>query len=164
MVAFCGESPGGDFVNVLDNTNVFTGWITFTRSRAYRKNDNCYVEQKNYSVVRRFLGYSRYDTDKELFLVREILKLVEVYVNFFQPSVKLISKTRINNKCKKNWDTAKTPHRRLLESGILNQSSKDNLNQIYHSLNPMELRRKISQLNQKLNQVNRYKLVESTNS
>jgi hypothetical protein len=217
LVAFCGESPCGDFVNVLDNTDVFTGWvtleafigkaqsrvypavdsirqrlpfvllgldsdngsefingllvrycqqhkITFTRSRAYRKNDNCYVEQKNYSVVRRFLGYSRYDTEKELFLVKEILKLVEIYVNFFQPSVKLISKTRINNKSKKIYDIAKTPYRRLLESGILSQLSKDNLNQIYHSLNPMELRRKISQLNQKLNQVNRYKLVESTNS
>lgn len=217
LVAFCGELAKGDFVNVLDNTDVFTGWITleafmgkaqsrvypavdnirqrlpfvmlgldsdngsefingllnhycqtnhitFTRSRAYRKNDNCYVEQKNYSVVRRFLGYARFDTDNELTTIREILGLVEVYVNFFQPSVKLISKTRVDHKTKKIYDTAKTPYRRLVESGILGKRKKDKLIKIYHSLNPMDLRRKINKLIQKLNKVNRYKLVESTNT
>ena len=93
--------------------------ITFTRIRPYRKNDNCFVEQKNYTVVRRFLGYARYDTDKQLIIIKEILKLVEVYVNFFQPVMKLKSKQRIGTHVKKTYDTAKTPYQRLLESGVL---------------------------------------------
>jgi len=217
LVALCGISIKGDYVNVLDLTDVFTGWtcleafmgkgqfrvhagvesvrqrlpfsllgfdsdngaefindiilryceenqITFTRIRPYKKNDNCFVEQKNFSVVRRFLGYTRRDTDNELIVVKEILKSIETYVNFFQPSLKLISKIRVDNKAKKIYDEAKTPYQRLLNSGILDQLTKQRLESLYQLLNPMELRRKISQLNQKLNQLHRYKLIESTNT
>lgn len=217
LVAFCGETVRGEYVNALNLTDVFLAWIlleafigksqyrvhkaidaarnrlpypmrgldndngtefinwilkrycdvhkiTFTRIRPYRKNDNCYVEQKNYTVARRFLGYARYDTEKELTIIKDILKLVEVYVNFFMPSKKLISKERIGNKTKKIYDIAKTPYQRLLLSGILNDNQKSRLQSVYDSLNPMDLRRKIHKLTEKLNKAFRYKMNDISNT
>ncbi|MBI4991187.1 transposase [Candidatus Gottesmanbacteria bacterium] len=217
LVAFCGETVRGEYVNALNLTDVSTAWIlieavmgkgqyrvhkaidgmrkrlpyamlgldndngvefinwilkryceehriTFTRIRPYRKNDNCFVEQKNYTVPRRFLGYARYDTVKELAIIKEILKLVEVYVNFFMPSKKLISKERVGNKTKKTYDTAKTPYQRLLLSGILKDKQKRQLQKLYDSLNPMDLRRTIHRLTEKLNKTFRYKINDLTNT
>lgn len=217
LVAFCGETVRGEYVNALNLTDVFVAWIlieafmgkgqyrvhraidemrkrlpytmlgldndngvefinwllkrycednkiTFTRIRPYRKNDNCFVEQKNYTVPRRFLGYARYDTEKELAIIKEILKLVEVYVNFFMPSKKLLSKERIGNKTKKIYDTAKTPYQRLLISGILKDDQKIQLQKLYDSLNPMDLRRKIHRLTEKLNKTFRYKINDLANT
>src|SRR6266566_3312626 len=57
--------------------------ITFTRSRPYRKNDNCFVEQKNYTIVRRHVGYQRYDTEAQLHLLNELYARLRLYSNFF---------------------------------------------------------------------------------
>ena len=179
LVGLCGDSVKGDFVYILDLTDVFTGWqaLEATMGKGQHgihrgvetiKNrlvfplpgldsDNCFVEQKNFSVVRRFLGYTRRETESELNIIKEMLKLIEVYVNFFQPSLKLVSKIRVDNKTKKTYDEAKTPYQRLINSGILDQQTKQRLKEYYDSLNPMELRRKISKLNQKLDQLHRYK-------
>src|SRR6266508_5304090 len=69
------------------------GSISFTRSRPYRKNDNCYVKQKNWPVVRQQVGYGRYDTPEELQALRELYRVLRLYVNFFQPQMKLVAKT-----------------------------------------------------------------------
>jgi len=68
--------------------------ITFTRSRAYKKNGGCYVEQKNWSVVRRNVGYARFDTLEELAVLNERYALLREHTNYFMPSAKLLSKTR----------------------------------------------------------------------
>ncbi|BAL80273.1 hypothetical protein [Caldisericum exile] len=88
--------------------------ITFTRARPYRKNDNCFVEQKNYSVVRRAVGYIRYDTDEELKIMNELYNTLRLYTNFFLPSMKLKEKTRIGSKVLKKYDKPKTPYQRIL--------------------------------------------------
>jgi len=124
--------------------------LGFSRSRPYKKNDNCYVEQKNYTVLRRFLGYGRYETDKQLFIIKEMIVLIEIYVNFLQPVMKLVAKERIGNKVKKKYDTAKTPYQRLLLSGVLNEEQKQQLGNYYETLNPMEILRQIRKLQQKL--------------
>jgi len=90
--------------------------ITFTRSRPYRKNDNCFVEQKNYSVVRRSVGYYRYDTEKELEVLNQLYESLRLYTNFFQPVMKLMEKQRIGSKVKKKYDIAKTHFQRLCQS------------------------------------------------
>jgi len=92
---------GAEFINWLLKKYCEEHEITFSQIKPYRKNDNCYVEQKNYTVVRRFLGYARYNTEKQLEIVREILKLVELYVNFFQPMMKLKSKKRLGSRDQK---------------------------------------------------------------
>ncbi|MDI6822329.1 MAG: transposase family protein [Actinomycetota bacterium] len=123
--------------------------ITFTRSRPYRKNDNCFVEQKNYSVVRKTVGYPRYDTEEELKVLNELL-LFEVYTNFFQPTMKLVEKTRVGSKVKKRYDRAKTPFKRVLESPHVPEENKERLKGEYVTLNPAELKRKITKLQTEL--------------
>lgn len=88
--------------------------ITFTRGRSSQKNDQAYVEQKNWSVVRRNTGYFRYDTPTELALLNQLWPLVSLQVNLFLPQQKLISKTRTGATVRKTHDVATTPLRRLL--------------------------------------------------
>jgi len=131
--------------------------ITFTRSRPYRKNDSCFVEQKNYSVIRRAVGYSRYDTDYDLVILNELYSYLRLYVNFFQPVRKLIKKERIGSKVVKRYDEAKTPYRRVLASPDIEEEIKMKLRKEYAMLNPAELKRKITKLQNKLLKLNALK-------
>ena len=93
---------GAEFIN-----NNLARWcaeqrITFTRSRPYNTNDSCHVEQKNWSVIRREVGYGRYDTDAERQLIAAIYADLRLYVNFFLPSVKLTAKQRRGAKVHKS--------------------------------------------------------------
>jgi len=124
--------------------------ITFTRSRPYRKNDSCFVEQKNYSVVRRAVGYQRCDTDTQLQLLNQLYEPLDLYTNFFQPSMKLQSKERHGARVKKKYDTARTPYQRLLDSNFIKEETKRQLRARYHSLNPAQLKRQIEGLQRKL--------------
>jgi len=131
--------------------------IQFTRSRPYRKNDSCFVEQKNNSVVRRYVGYLRYDSPPEIQLLNELYGWLRLYVNFFQPSAKLMSKTREGSKVKKIYDEPKSPYQRVLDSPHVSEQCKQNLRDQFVSLNPAELHRKILRLQGKLLQMVREK-------
>ena len=131
--------------------------ITFTRSRPYRKNDNCFVEQKNYSVVRRAVGYRRYDTKEELKVLNAIYELLRLYTNFFQPVMKLLNKERIGSKVKKTYDLARTPFQRVLESPFVSERAKGVLKEQYAALNPVQLKREIIRLQDKLDMLARSK-------
>jgi len=131
--------------------------ITFTRSRAYKKNDSCFVEQKNYSIVRRAVGYLRYDTQEEVDILNELYICLGHYTNFFQPVVKLVFKTRTGSKVSKKYDEAKTPYRRVLECSDIDDKIKARLEKQYDCLNPAELKRKISKLQEKLLKLNSLK-------
>ena len=124
--------------------------ITFTRSRAGNKNDGCYVEQKNWSIVRRTVGYARYDTDEEVDILNQIYDVLRLYVNMFQPVAKLISKERQGAKVKKIYDTPKTPCQRLLESPDIPEEVKAQLQKTFDELNPAALKREIDRLLRKL--------------
>jgi len=118
--------------------------LEFTRSRPYRKNDNAYIEQKNYTHVRRPLGYLRYDTEEELRLINDLYRHeLRLYKNFFQPVMKLWRKQRVEGKPQRRYERAKTPYQRLLESGKLSQEAQKALQELYSSLNPAELKREI---------------------
>jgi len=131
--------------------------ITFTRSRAYKKNDSCYVEQKNYSVVRRAVGYYRYDNAEELEILNELYLHLGCYINFFQPVTKLKSKTRVGSKVTKKYDETKTPYRRVLDCSDIDDKIKARLKKKYDFLNPAELKRMISRLQDKLLKLNSLK-------
>ena len=124
--------------------------ITFTRARPYRKNDSCFVEQKNYSVVRRAVGYQRFDNEVQLGLLNQLYELLDFYTNFFQPSMKLQSKERHGARVKKTYDKARTPYQRLLDSSFMSEETKAQIRARYHLLNPAQLKRKIERLQQKL--------------
>lgn len=124
--------------------------ITFTRSRPYRKNDNCFVEQKNYSIVRRAVGYARYDTDEQCALLNELYSYLRLYTNFFLPTMKLKSKERNGSKVKKSYDQPLTPYQRVLQAKLVSRAVKDRLRAKYTTLNPAALKRKIERLQQRL--------------
>ena len=120
--------------------------VAFTRSRPYKKNDNAHVEQKNWTHVRQLLGYDRYDKFELVDLINDLYKNAwGPYQNFFSPTMKLISKTRINSKYIKKYDQPKTPYQRLLESKDIPDEKKQKLTQIYNTLNPFKLKKAIEQ-------------------
>ena len=131
--------------------------ITFTRSRPYRKNDSCYIEQKNWSVIRRTVGYGRYDTDKELCILNKLYSYLRLYVNFFQPVRKLVKKERIGSRIKKRYDVAQTPYRRVLACPDISEEIKMKLKREYDMLNPAELKRQITYLQNELLRLNALK-------
>lgn len=141
---------GGEFIN-----HHLVSWcseqqLTFTRSRAYEKNDSCYVEQKNWSVIRREVGYGRYDTDEERALIAAIYADLRLYVNYFLPSVKLLAKERNGAKVVKRYDTAATPHQRLVALKALDEEQAARLEEEYLQLNPAALRRRLTDNEKKL--------------
>lgn len=131
--------------------------ITFTRTRSYRKNDNCYVEQKNWSVIRRAVGYYRYDTDEEINLLNKLYNYLRLYNNYFQPSMKLVKKERIGSKVIKKYDKATTPYQRVLLSTSVSEENKLKLRQEYETLNPAEIKRQILKIQNQLMQYARIK-------
>jgi hypothetical protein len=124
--------------------------ITFTRGRAGKKNDSAYVEQKNWSVVRRAVGYCRYDTPEQLELLNRLYAVMHFYVNFFLPVMKLESKTRVGSKIKRNYDVPLTPYARVLACPEISEEHKGQLRETYELLNLIDLRRQINELQDQL--------------
>lgn len=198
LVAHCGDSVHGTFLNTFTLTDIYSGWteclalirraesevsralievrevlpfpmlgldtdngsefinnalfnyckseqITFTRSRSYKKNDQAHVEEKSGSIVRRFIGYDRYESTAAHQSLSALYRVMRLYVNFFQPSMKLLSKKREGAKVIKKYDPAKTPCQRLMNSNI-SEDIKASLEAQFLSLDPMALLRQVEKL------------------
>ncbi len=196
LVAHCGDSTEGQFIQTLTAVDIRTGWtecvpipyrsqvavsaaigqlrqrlpfpllgidsdndgafindtlarycqteqITFTRSRPYHKNDQAHVEQKNWSVVRRTIGYQRYESDAALALLTAIYADLRLYVNFFQPVMMLVSKERRGSKLHKKYDQACTPCQRALAEKCVSATDKLRLQHTFWQLNPVALKARI---------------------
>ncbi len=115
--------------------------ITFTRGRAYKKNDQCFVEQKNGAVVRQLVGYDRFEGERAYRQLAELYRGVRLYINFFQPSMKLKTKYRNGSRVRCTYDTAQTPFQRLRSSLDTNELKK--LQSIFQALDPVRLLRQI---------------------
>ena len=212
LVAHCGESAEGFYLNTLCAVDVASGWteclpvwgkgqirvkssvhrarqrlpfpllgidsdngsefinhsfyaycqkekITFTRSRSYKKNDSCHVEQKNGNIVRRLVGYDRYTSKKAFDCLDRLYYCVRLYTNFFQPTMKLWSKIRDGSRVYKVYEKAQTPYQRLLQSDVLNECNKAELAATYADLNPVRLLKQINEHLEKL-----WRLSERTTS
>jgi len=131
---------GGEFINNLLFQYCLSEKITFTRSRPYQKNDQAHVEQKNWSVVRRLIGYDRFETEEEYLLLQSIYADLRLYANFFQPVLKLVSKEHVDKKLIKRYDTAATPYQRVLAAKDIPFETKARLTNLYVQLNPVQLR------------------------
>jgi hypothetical protein len=137
------SDSGGEFINHHLYDYCQKEGITFTRSRPFKKNDQAYVEQKNWTPIRQTIGYGRYESPQALALLQAIHSDLRLLVNFFQPVMKLEAKVRVGSKVRKTYDMAQTPYRRVLTSPDVEQTVKDKLTELYLSLNPAELRSKI---------------------
>lgn len=135
----------GHFLNYCQ-----TNQLTFTRCRPYKKQDQAHVEQKNYSVVRKYFGYRRFDTNRQLEIINLICETISLYHNFFQPVMKLKEKIRIASRVKRVHDIPKTPYQRVLDSPDIPEETKTKLRTKYESLNPKQLLKRIIQLTNQL--------------
>lgn len=124
--------------------------IKMSRSRPYQKNDNCWVEQRNWTHVRKVAGYRRLDTAGELAILRELYQSVTLYKNFFQPTIKLVEKVRVGGKIHRKYDQPRTPFQRVMESGQIPPAARRRLQAQYESLNVAALHRRIEELRDRL--------------
>lgn len=124
--------------------------IKMSRSRPYQKNDNCWVEQRNWTHVRKVAGYRRLDTAGELAILRELYQSVTLYKNFFQPTIKLVEKIRVAGKIHRKYDEPRTPFQRVMESGQISKAARQSLQAKYASLNVAALHRRIEELRDRL--------------
>jgi hypothetical protein len=115
--------------------------VTFTRSRAWKKNDNAHVEQKNGAVVRQLIGYDRFASRAAYAQLTRVYQLARRHVNFFQPVEKLVSKSRDGARVHRVYDRAQTPYQRVCAAGILSPIKHAELQRLYLQLNPLQLRR-----------------------
>jgi len=137
------SDSGGEFINHLLLDYCREEGIVFTRSRPYHKNDQAHVEQKNGSVVRQWVGYGRYESQDALARLRLIYADLCLLVNFFQPTMKLSARIRVGSKVRKRYAKARTPYQYLLASRRVTRVERQRLDELYHSLNPLELQRHI---------------------
>jgi len=196
LVAHCGTSTHGEYLNSLDMLDVKTRWVelaalrnrsqasvtaavdncqvrlpypllgldsdngaefidhdlkryceqrgvTFTRCRPYKKNDQAYVEQKNWTAVRQVVGYDRYEGPTACAALSALYVPLRLYLNFFQPVMVTVEKRRHGAKVTKRYDQAKTPYQRVLAAPEVPEATKQRLGQLYSTLNPAELLRQI---------------------
>jgi len=153
-----------------DNGSEFINWqlfkycmereVEFTRGRPYQKNDNAHVEQKNWTHVRKVFGYARRETELELDIMNDLYRNeLRLYKNFFMPNVKLIEKKRVGKygeKIKKKYDKAKTPFKRVLACEQVDEQTKEELRELYKTLNPAALKRLIIRKINKLAKIKIY--------
>lgn len=117
--------------------------VEFTRSRPYRKNDQAHVEQKNWTHVRRLLGYERLEHPELVGPINELYLLWGLLHNFYSPTLKLIGRDRVGSRTIKRYEKPCTPVHRLLKSPEVKPTAKDRLNATLEKLDPFELNRKI---------------------
>jgi len=123
--------------------------VKLTRGRSYRKNDQAYVEQKNWQLVRRLVGYDRLSSKEAQTLLLQLYACLRLQ-NFFRPVRKLVSKQRLGAKTVKQYDDPRTPYQRLLASGSLTAAAKADLEKTYLTVNPAALRQRIDELQRRL--------------
>jgi len=137
-----------------DNGSEFLNWnlleyftkrknpVQYTRSREYHKNDNAHIEEKNWTHVRQYLGYQRFENIKIVSLMNDLfLNEWRFFLNYFIPSFKLIKKERVGSKIIKKFDAPKTPYQRLLESTYIKPKVKKQLTNTFVTLDPFHLQK-----------------------
>ncbi len=141
------------FINGLLLRYCETHHLTFTRCRPYKKNDQCFVEQKNWSIVRRTVGYGRYESVAAQTVLTAIYADLHLYVNLFQPTFKLKLKRRDGAKVYKQYDEPETPLARANQQQALSPRTSQNWSHLYRDVNPAALRRRIDENVKKLYQL-----------
>ncbi len=153
---------GSEFINHLLYSYCQREGIEFTRGRSHNTNDNAHVEQRNWSAVRRLVGYGRYDSRPALDCLKGFYELARLWLNFFQPVLKLKSKFRHGARVRKVYDTAQTPYQRLKASGILEAAELEKLERLYRNLNPIWLKRQMEAAQEQLWKHTKYPRHEPT--
>jgi len=134
---------GTEFINETMYEFTKQHHLKFSRSRPYGKNDNCFVEQKNSTHVRKIVGHQRYDTKEELDILNRLYDDLSLYKNFFQPIIPLKTKERIDGHLKRTYGSPRTPYQNVITRTTVSKWKKQQLTKTYRQLNPAELKRRI---------------------
>jgi hypothetical protein len=137
---------GSEFINRTLYSWCRRQGVQFTRGRGYHKNDQAYVEERNWLSVRRQVGYDRYSSQKAFALLHQLYPLLSAYNNFFRLVRKLVAKERLGSKVVKRYDEPRTPYQRLLAAGVLSEPDRVTLERRLLALNPAQLQRSIDRL------------------
>jgi len=137
---------GSEFINRTLYSWCSRRGIQFTRGRGYHKNDQAYVEERNWLSVRRQVGYDRYNSQKAFELLHQLYPPLSAHHNFFRPVRKLVGKQRLGSKVVKRYDEPRTPYQRLLAAGALSEADRLALERRFLALNPAQLQRQIDRL------------------
>jgi hypothetical protein len=124
--------------------------LTFTRAREYRKNDQAHVEERNGAVIRRTIGYDRYEGEPATAALNAVYEVLRLWINFFQPSMRLVAKQRVGARVHKRYDQARTPYQRVLDSPAVSAADKQTLHDLYLTLNPIRIRDELDRRLQRL--------------
>jgi hypothetical protein len=138
------------FMNETVRDYCLTEKLVFTRCRPYRKNDQAWVEQKNGAVVRRTVGYRRFEGIEAAGLLAQLYSALRLFVNFFQPSFKLAEKTRDGAKVTKRYHRPATPYQRLLADPRVSDEIRHRAEAIYATLDPVRLLQEIRSIQRRL--------------
>lgn len=144
------SDSGSEFINDQLYRYCLQEKITFTRGRPGKKNDNPFVEQKNDSIVRRWVGYKRYETLEQVNILNNMYNLLRLYTNFFLPVMKLQKKERIGSRVKKTYDKPKTPFQRIIAAEDISEGMKNKLKQQYGTLSLVHLKKQLDILTRQL--------------
>jgi len=137
---------GSEFINWQLFTYCLRRKIEFTRSRPNRKNDNAHIEQKNWTHVRKIVGYNRVETEEEANLLNRLYRgPIRLYMNFFQPIMKLVKKKRMGGQLKRQYDVPQTPYQRVTRHPDIPKPIQEKLTNVYQTLNPAALKREIEE-------------------
>ncbi|MBA4180765.1 MAG: hypothetical protein C0506_09275 [Anaerolinea sp.] len=137
---------GSEFINHILFTWCRQEQIRFTGGRSYRKNDQAYVEQRNWLTVRRQVGYERLASRRAFTLLGQLYPLLSLQLNFFRPIRKLAAKERAGTRVLKHYDEPRTAYQRLLESGVLGEKARAEVDATLRRINPASLQRRIDTL------------------
>ena len=143
---------GGEFINHQLLDWCIQNNIKFTRARPYRKNDNCFVEQKNGDVVRKTVGYARFEGQTALSALAQVYHFLNPLLNYWYPTLRLIAKEKLpSGRYKKIYEKdPKTPFKRLLESPDISEACKEELRRRASLLNPVALKRSMDEARDRL--------------
>ncbi len=141
---------GSEFINEDLLAYCADQQLTFTRGRVANKNDQCWIEQKNGSIVRQLVGYDRFEGERAYRQLGELYRAVRLYVNFFQPSMKLRTKTRNGSRVRRTYGPARMLFQRVLASGVLDAASERRLKAVYRALDPVRLLHQLKSLQEAL--------------
>ncbi len=119
--------------------------LTFTRGRGGRKNDNPFIEEKNWSAVRRLVGYGRYNTPKQVAQLNALYKVYRLYLNHFLPVTKLLKTEHHGSRVKKIYDAPQTPYPRVLDAPTVSEQAKAKLRREHAKLDVVHLKRELDQ-------------------
>lgn len=138
---------GSEFINWVAKDHCDERGIRLTRSEPGKKNDNMYVEERNGHIVRRYLGYTRFDCMTCLPLINELFEALELYLNHLRAVKRQLSRERVGAKYVRTFEkVAQTPYQRLLAHPLVSDDVKEKMRTVHATLNPLLLKRKIDTL------------------